>query len=328
MSVVKWRIYCNTDSKWVEGYIQEGTNPSVCFENNTHDINVNSYQILETISETVVDIKEEYTPIGQDPTSSRFRSDGFEISIPADTTIIKDFSWPYPIVALILRFVTETIHKGDYINCYGKPTTYIGNLSSDITSNTNILPVRTTTGFSLGMSIVITDSVNTESLGKITNINSGNSTITVQNNTANGYYKNSYISYYNPVGYVTSSVSSGDYEITCSSTVIQNVTKGMILYIQDSTHREKLGEIFQIDTNTNKITIQDPPEYSYITGSYLFVQLHMIKNYKIGAASEHVIGAGKIGGSYVTKFHVISLEYTNKNLTEQKDFNWYTEVLY
>ncbi len=51
-TVIKWRVYCNTDSKWVEGYLTEGISPNVCFENNTHNINVNSYQILETITET------------------------------------------------------------------------------------------------------------------------------------------------------------------------------------------------------------------------------------------------------------------------------------
>ena len=325
MSIIKWRIYCITDSKWTEGYLLSGVTPSMCFENTAHTVNSNSFQKLQEISPEQVEVVEE-SPLTNEATDGRFRTDGFEISATANTTTRKDFSWPYPISALILRFVTEEIHRGDYINCYGKPTTYLNNLSSDITSGTTVLPVNSTTPFSVGMSIVITDSVNTESLGRVTS--KGETTITVQTATQFSYYKNAYISYYNPAGIVTSAVTAGDCKITCNSTVMLNARKGMILSINDSTNSETLGEIFEIDSATNQITIQNSPEFSYAIGSYVSLKLHMIKKYKVGPPSEHTIGGGKIGGSYVNKFHVISIEYTNNNANTVKDFNWYTEVLY
>jgi hypothetical protein len=325
MSVSKWRLYCLTDSKWVEGYLDTGVEPTVCFENNTHSINSNSFQKLEEISETTVVIKEE-TPTAE-ATAGRFRCDGFMISCPANSTVSKTFNWPYATSALLLRFITEEAHRGDCINTYGRPTTYLGNTSASITSNTNVLPVISTSAFSVGMSLVITDSVNTESLGKITSIDYNALTVTVQNSTENSYYKHAYISYYNPAGIATAAVTAGDYQITCSSTVMQNVTKGMILHINDATNRERLGEVFEIDTVNSKVTIQSSPTNNYAIGSYISISLHMIKNYRITTPTEHIIGAGKIGGSYITKFHVISIDYTN-NGNDEKEFCWYTEVLY
>lgn len=325
--IIKWKIYCDTEQTDVYGYLDSIVYPETCFNNLTHIISKRPIEIDRITNNTQqTNIIEEYKT--DEPTDGRFRCDGFEISATNNTTTKKDFSWPYPIVALILRFSTEETHRGDYINCYGKPTTYLNNLSSDISSNTAILPVVSTTPFSVGMSVVITDSVNTESLGRITSINTQNSTITLPIATQFAYYKNAYISYFNPIGIVTASVIAGDVKITCNSTVIQNVKKGMVLYINNSVTEERLGEIFEIDELNSTVTIQNSPDNNYQIGSYLTVRLHMIKNYRIGSPTEHLIGSGKIGGSYIKKFHIISIEYTNNSANTTKDFNWYTEVLY
>ncbi len=322
--LLKYRIYCITESAYV--YTWKETTPTVCPNNNSHTIDSNTISQLDKIQENRIEILEEQPTA--EATDGRFRCDGFEISAIANSITQKDFSWPYPVSALLLRFISEETHRGDYINCYGKPTTFLSNLNLDITPNTTVLPVVSTIPLSIGMSIVITDSINTESLGKITNKDTENSTVTVQTSTQFAYNKNAYISYYNPVGIVTNTVTAGDVKIVCNSTVIQNVKKGMILYIYDSINEEKLGEVFDVNKITNTITIQDSPSNSYSVGSYLRVVLHMIKNYKLGPPASHLIGDGKIGGSYILPFHIISIEYTNNSVNTTKDFNWYTEVLY
>lgn len=323
--VSKWKVYCDTENLYTYGYSEELPYPERCFNNVDHVVSklpILQKKIKNNSSNVIIN---EESPTG-DLTSGRFRTDGFEISATANTVTRKDFSWPYAISALILRFTSEETHRGDYINCYGRPTTYLNNLSSDVTIGTSILPVNSVTPFSVGMSVVITDSINTESLGKITS--KGASTITVQTATAFSYYKNAYISYYNPIGIATVGVTAGDCQITCNSTVMVNIQKGMVVAINDATNTENLGEVFEIDLDTNQITIQNSPEFSYAIGSYLTISLHMIKKYKIGPPTEHTIGTSKIGGSYITKFHVISIEYENKSVSTAKDFNWYTEVLY
>lgn len=322
--LLKYRIYCITESTYV--YTWKEKTPTVCPNNVSHTIDSNTISQLDKIEENNITIKEEHPTA--EPTDGRFRCDGFEISAMANSITKKDFSWLYPVSALLLRFISEETHRGDYINCYGKPTVYLNNLSSDISSNVTILPVVSTVPFSVGMSIVITDSINTESLGKITSKDTQNSTITVQTPTQFSYNKNAYISYYNPVGTITSPVTAGDVKIVCDSMVIQNVKKGMVLYIYDSTNEERLGEVFDVNKDTNTITIQDNPSNNYSIGSYIRVVLHMIKNYKIGPPVSHTIGDGKIGGSYILPFNIISIEYTNNSVDTTKNFNWYTEVLY
>lgn len=325
--VIYWKMFCDTEEAYVYGYSNTLPYPEKCFNNSEHIISKRPIEVKRIINnKNQTDIIEESSSV--DPTGGGFRCDGFEISATNNTITKKDFSWPYPISALILRFTTEETHRGDYINCYGKPTAYLNNLSADISSSTTVLPVISTVPFSIGMSIVITDSVNTESLGRITSIDTQNLTITVPTATQFSYYKNAYISYYNPIGAVTAIVNPGNMEITCNSTVIQNIKRGMILYINDATNEERLGEVFEINTQTNKIIIQDAPSNTYQIGSYLTLRLHMIKNYKIGPPTAHTLGSGKIGGSYIKKFNVISIEYTNNSANATKDFNWYTEVLY
>ena len=50
-AIYKWRIWCNTDNKWVEGWSEIA--PTTCFENNTHTIDSTKTSIIETITETL-----------------------------------------------------------------------------------------------------------------------------------------------------------------------------------------------------------------------------------------------------------------------------------
>lgn len=325
--VCKWKIFCDTEQIYTYGYSNVVPYPETCFNNVEHIVSMKPEllaRIKNNYQQTTI-VEEQQ---GVEVTDGRFRCDGFEVVAASNTTTKKNFSWPYPISALILRFITEETHRGDYINCYGKPTTHLNNLSADISASTSVLPVNSTTPFVVGMTIVITDSINTENLGAITSISTENSTITTTTATGFSYYKNAYLSYFNPVGTITAGVTAGDVVMTCNSTVMENVKKGMVLYINDSTNSERLGEVFEVNTVDNTITIQNSPANSYSSGSYITASLHMIKNYKIGPPGEHTIGTGKIGGSYVSKLHVISIEYTNNSPSTTKDFNWYTEVLY
>lgn len=53
-TIIKWKIFCNTEQAFVEGLLDEtaGT-PTTCFNNNTHTINQNSQYPIETITSTM-----------------------------------------------------------------------------------------------------------------------------------------------------------------------------------------------------------------------------------------------------------------------------------
>ena len=47
----KYRIYCNIENGWVEGYGE--TPPTVCYNNNEHEVNPNSVQELSDVSKNL-----------------------------------------------------------------------------------------------------------------------------------------------------------------------------------------------------------------------------------------------------------------------------------
>jgi hypothetical protein len=48
--VKRWKIYCNTESKWVDGYLSRDDGvPTTCFNNNAHTIDTSKTDLLETI---------------------------------------------------------------------------------------------------------------------------------------------------------------------------------------------------------------------------------------------------------------------------------------
>lgn len=53
-TVVEWRIYCNTDSKWTSGWLNDTDGaPTTCFENNGHTVNSNSVQEMNRVTEVI-----------------------------------------------------------------------------------------------------------------------------------------------------------------------------------------------------------------------------------------------------------------------------------
>lgn len=44
-TINKWQIYCNDESAWISGWLEN--RPTVCFNNNTHSVNALSAQLLE-----------------------------------------------------------------------------------------------------------------------------------------------------------------------------------------------------------------------------------------------------------------------------------------
>jgi hypothetical protein len=318
-----YKIHCDTDNKNV--YIWSKDKPTKCPENRSHTIS--STTIVDKKILDMTELLEEF-PSGE-PTGGRFRCDGFNLSISGNSTAIRDFSWAYPISGLTIRFNTDEIHRGDIINGYSIPTAFLGHTNNDITIGSTVIPVKSEyiSNFTVGMEIVISDTQNTETLGKLTSIDTNNNTITVQNATTLFLYKNAYISHHTPIGALTQTLNAGDNWITCTPTVISLVQKGMILFVSDGTNKEKLGEVFEIDISNNKIMFQDSPINNYSAGSYIYPQVQVIKNYTLAAPNIHIIGEGKIGGSYISKLYLMRIEYKN-NSSDSKNFSWYSEILY
>lgn len=305
------------------------TAPTVCPNNNTHSINVNSVVIINSINETNVNVIDEVPPENEEYTKGRFRCNGLECSISTENYTIKHFGWVYPICALEIIFYTLNENVGDYIDLHVIPTTHIGNTSNSIEIGATVIPLTDEcfTIASVDMQIFIMDNINTFFLGCIISKNSETKTITITNASDKRFNKNSYITYRSYVGVITQNITSSDNLINVNSTVTDKMKQGQCLTIMNNVTNDNLGEIFEIDQDNLTVLIQSPSSINYNAGSKLYPSAHIIKNYKINSISKHNIGGSSIGGSYVTKFYIIKLVYKNtSNLV--KNFNWYVEYKY
>jgi hypothetical protein len=127
MSVNKYQVYCITEGIWVESFSTE--EPTTCNNDTSHVINNSSVQLLETISNSIVIVKEESTPTG-----GHFKIRTIECNIPAGVTGVEtdyDHIFPYNINMLNVFFNTDDVHSGDTVSAHVSPFTPIGVLTQD-----------------------------------------------------------------------------------------------------------------------------------------------------------------------------------------------------
>lgn len=187
MSIVKWRIFCNTENAWSEGYLDESSgNPTLCFNNNTHSVNLNSEYVVETTEKLQVKLQREDTPTG-----GNYNSEGFALNVAANTTGTLSVSWPFPINVLSVHSQTNDSNLGDILNAITNPKTLVGITTEEILIGTNILTVNSTViaNAKVGFDLYIID----ELVGRILSINTNNSTIILENNVSQTYNSGSNI---------------------------------------------------------------------------------------------------------------------------------------
>ena len=185
MSIKKWRIFCNTENIWSEGWLDN--EPTVCFNNNTHEVNVSSIQTLENIEKLEVKIKREDTPTG-----GNYNIQGYSMIIPPNTDQILPVSWRFPINVLSVHCQSNSSNLGDKLNAISRPKTLVGVNTSELQIGQNTVNVNSTViqNCRIGYDIYIQD----ESLGRVTSIDILNSTVSFENTCLNTYTAGSYIS--------------------------------------------------------------------------------------------------------------------------------------
>jgi hypothetical protein len=180
-TVNKYRIYCNTESKWVETWAE--SEPTICPNNNGHTVNANSVQKLDSVSSQKVIIEEEIINVGVTATGGNYGCNSVVLGVSsADTIIYEDVSHPYPVGLMAANFYTEESMRGDCLEIIISPDTIIG----AITENVDIGVTKT---FSVSQTVIdnikpgylvgLFNGVNRESMGKCSSIDTLNNKITV-----------------------------------------------------------------------------------------------------------------------------------------------------
>ncbi len=174
-TVYKYKIYCQTEAVFVEGF---GTDvPTTCYNNNTHTINSSSVQLLETISQSAVSIKEDKVDIGRNVYVKPIEF----INVEAGTTETQYCTFPLVTSMYSFKFLFNERNIGDRVSIYANPDTTLGLITANVSVGDTVIgapPGLMLYGWP-GFHLNITDGTNNDHLGIIKSIDRVNNTVTV-----------------------------------------------------------------------------------------------------------------------------------------------------
>jgi hypothetical protein len=181
--VYKYKIYCTTEAAFVEGW--STTAPTTCYNNNTHTVNSNSVQLLETVSQSTVSIKEDKVDIGR---NVYVKSIEFP-SVAAEATETVDYTFPLTTSMYSFKFLFNERNVGDRISIYANPDTTLGLITSNVSAGATVIgaPAALMLYGWPGFHINLTDGTNNDPLGIILSMDRVNNTVTVQTPTEHAF---------------------------------------------------------------------------------------------------------------------------------------------
>ncbi len=139
-----------------------------------------------------VEISEES---GGKKTKGRFRSQGFSITAQPNEDTIHDFTFPYDIAPLVIKFSTNESHRGDIVNLQIAPQVTVGAIIQPALIGNNYFYVNTEalSYLNVGYICYITNGVNTDELGDIVNIDYTLNKVYVESPIINSYSPGSFV---------------------------------------------------------------------------------------------------------------------------------------
>ena len=187
-SVTNYRIYCLTEGDWVYGWGTE--QPTACYNNDTHSVNPASVQDMETISHSIVSVREEKVPTGGNIAMKSFT---FDVLGPTGAITYYESVFPFPISMLSTQIHPRPENIGDsFYSDVGNHTT-IGALMEPlgvgVTGGVTGFAVSSTVVqyLNLGYYVTLTDGVNTSELGRCIMIDKTNSKISTEFPTTHSF---------------------------------------------------------------------------------------------------------------------------------------------
>lgn len=182
-SVNRYKIYCSTEAKYVEGW---GTaTPTTCYNNNTHTVNADSWQLIETISTDIVKIKEDSVII---PRNVLIKHIEFA-DVESNTEQSQYFTFDMVTSMYSFTLVVDDTNKGDEFTIAVNPDTTLGLITQNITAGDTLLyapPGLLAYGWN-GFELKVTDGTNTDELGRILSINKTTGVVTFETPTIHNF---------------------------------------------------------------------------------------------------------------------------------------------
>lgn len=176
-----YRVFCKTENAYQ--YVWKDTFPTICPNNNTHLIDTDTVSIIDTVSQAAVEV------VQQTGTGGNYTCQSFCFDIPANSTITKQYSWPYPVSISTMHFTSDATQTGDLISGIISPNTVIGFLAADLPATGTVLSVTPSVAQNAitGTLATVSDGTNSVDLGSFYNINTSNNTVCVQSAAKIGF---------------------------------------------------------------------------------------------------------------------------------------------
>jgi hypothetical protein len=137
-TIIKFRVYCETEAQWVETWTEKET-ITVCPNNNTHQINDASIQEMTRTTEVEVKIKQESTETG-----GHFTMENYSMNIQPNETKSMDISWKFPVSVKVIYVIPDLRYPDNTITGIAAPQTIIGAILSDVESGSKTVAVNNT----------------------------------------------------------------------------------------------------------------------------------------------------------------------------------------
>ena len=173
--VNRYRMYCNTEAAYQ--YCWNESLPTACPNNSSHVIDTDTINILDTVSSNAVEI------VQQVGTGNNYACQSFCFDVPANSTVVKDFSWPFPVSISTMHFTSDSSQVGDHITGTISPNTVIGTLTKNLDASGTILSLcpETMQNAVIGTLATLSDGSNTVDCGAFYNLDKQNNTLCIGN---------------------------------------------------------------------------------------------------------------------------------------------------
>lgn len=289
----------NTNKTWI--LPETDPVPTTCPTNTAHEIDQQLTSLQNTIDEKVVKVKEEDVPSGEKSTGGYFGTESTELYVPRGSVATIELTWPFPIVALAVEYVSQESYRGDVITLTVGENTPIGVITSNAMTDVQTWEPKNYTKDQIvqfapngKFYTCVQDTVNKE--------------IPINEN----YWQHGY-------------------QLSVSDTAVRTaIGFHLNLFNMQNGLFDEVGRVISVDKENKKIYVEREPAYDFMVTMPTVIRqtVKPIYKHKIGHPWEYTIGTNKIGGSYVPKNMKITISYQNNSPDVSKHFLGSIEYIY
>lgn len=114
-----------------------------------------------------------------------------------------------------------------------------------------------------------------------------------------------------PIGVLIESAQQNTNIIKVSDTVLQNIVPGFGLSLTNGTSYQDMGFVGTIDYTKKEITMQNTTTQSFAAGSYVLLNIHIVKNLQTPYPDKYLMGSGVVSGKPIPPNTQTMVRYKN-----------------